>query len=303
MFFLVGTALQYVLGTVFTEIFPLKAMLQYQPHRSWRFLMLILRGVVAAGIVEGWRAGGIGRAVSLVTATVMAVPGLEPLLPVALALEAAFGRPAPAAWARLAAAGVLVGVGGWGDRSLRYDFLGELLPRLMSTTALGAAAAAVVVAVGRESRTLRRVLAASAAALTLFWLAPEAYARARARWESGGWREAQDWVRLHTPKDAVLLTPPKEAGFRVFSERTVVGEWKDGTQQYFDDAFVKEWGARMEMLSGDEYPKLSDDQLLFLARAYRASYIVLPAKPERPALVEVFRNRGIAVYEARRKAV
>jgi len=302
MFFLVGTALQFVLGTVFTEYFPMKAVLQYQPHRCWRFLMLILRGVVAAGIVEGWRAGGIGRAVSIVTGSVMMIPGLEPLLPVAVALEAALGRPAPAAWARLAAAGVLVGVEGWGDRALRYDFVGELAPRLMSTTALGAAAIAVLVVVGRDSRFLRHALAVAAAALTLFWLGPEAYGRARARWESGAWREAQDWVRIHTPKEAVLLTPPKEAGFRVFSERTVVGEWKDGTQQYFDDAFVKEWGARMEMLGGDEYPKLSDDQLLTLARTYRASYIVLPAKPDRPRLVEVFRNRAFAVYEARRKA-
>jgi len=302
MFFLAGTALQFVLGTVFTELYPIKAMLQYQPHRSWRFLMLILRGVVAAGIVEGWRAGGIGRAVSIATGTVLMVPGLEPLLPVSVALEAVLGRPAPAAWARLVAAGVLVGVEGWGDRPLRYDFVGELLPRLMSTTALGAAAVATLIVVGREGRFLRHALAAAAAALTLFSLGPEAYGRARARWESGAWREAQDWVRLHTPKDAVLLTPPKEAGFRVFSERTVVGEWKDGTQQYFDDAFVKQWGARMEMLGGDEYPKLSDDRLLSLARAYRASYIVLSAKPERRDLVEVFRNRAFAVYEARRRA-
>ena len=302
MFFLAGTALQFVLGTVFTELYPIKAMLQYQPHRSWRFLMLILRGVAAAGIVEGWRAGGIGRAVSIATGTVLMVPGLEPLLPVSVALEAVLGRPAPAAWARLVAAGVLVGVEGWGDRPLRYDFVGELLPRLMSTTALGAAAVATLIVVGREGRFLRHALAVAAAALTLFSLGPEAYGRARARWESGAWREAQDWVRLHTPKDAVLLTPPKEAGFRVFSERTVVGEWKDGTQQYFDDAFVKQWGARMEMLGGDEYPKLSDDRLLSLARAYRASYIVLSAKPERRDLVEVFRNRAFAVYEARRRA-
>jgi hypothetical protein len=58
----------------------------------------------------------------------------------------------------------------------------------------------------------------------------------------------------------------------------------------------------MEMLGGDAYPTLSDDRLLSLARAYRGSYLVLPAKPERPGLVEVFRNRGFAVYEARRKA-
>ena len=58
------------------------------------------------------------------------------------------------------------------------------------------------------------------------------------KWETGSWREVQDWVRLNTPKDAIFVTPPQEAGFRVFSERTVVGEWKDGTQQYFDEKFA-----------------------------------------------------------------
>jgi hypothetical protein len=131
-------------------------------------------------------------------------------------------------------------------------------------------------------------------------MGPQAYALARVRWEGGGWREAQDWVRRSTPKAAVLLTPPREAGFRVFSERTVVGEWKDGTQQYFDDAFVREWGDRMQALRGDAYPSLPDDELMGLAARYGASYIVLPARPIRPGLVAVYRAKGYAVYRALR---
>ena len=121
---------------------------------------------------------------------------------------------------------------------------------------------------------------------------------ARARWEAGGWREAQDWARRSTPKDAVFLTPPREAGFRVFSERTVVGEWKDGTQQYFDDGFVREWGDRMQALRGDAYASLSDRELLDLAARYGASYIVLPARPIRRGLVPAYRAKGYAVYRA-----
>jgi hypothetical protein len=112
-----------------------------------------------------------------------------------------------------------------------------------------AAALATLVLIGRElSASQRRWVALAAAAGTLFWLGPDAYARKRAKWETGSWREVQDWVRLHTPKDAIFVTPPQEAGFRVFSERTVVGEWKDGTQQYFDETFATEWAARMEAL-------------------------------------------------------
>jgi hypothetical protein len=297
--FVLGTAILFVIGTVFTEWMPVKAVLQLQPHRSWRFLMVLLQAVVAAGIVNGWREGGLGRVVAVITGIVVLVPGLEILLPVAVALQAATGRPAAAPWARLAAAAVLVLVGRWGGHAPNVEFLADLLPRLAAPLVLGAAALVAAIAVGRDmGGRPRRILAAAAAAGTLLWTGPQAYAMARARWEGGGWREAQDWARRSTPKDAVFLTPPREAGFRVFSERTVVGEWKDGTQQYFDDAFVSEWGDRMQALRGDAYPSLSDEELLALAARYHATYIVLPARPIRPGLVPVYRAKGFAIYRA-----
>jgi hypothetical protein len=299
--FVAGTAVLFLVGTVFTEGLPLKAILQLQPHRSWRFLMVLLQAVVAAGVVNGYREGGLGRAVAVIIAVVVFVPGLEVLLPVAVALQAVAGRPAAAPWARLAAGAVLVLVGGWGGRAPSVEFLADILPRLAARLVIGAAALAAAVAVGRElGGAPRRVLAAAAAAGALLWTGPQAYTLARTRWEGGGWREAQDWARRSTPKDAVFLTPPREAGFRVFSERTVVGEWKDGTQQYFDDAFVREWGARMQALRGDAYPSLSDDELLELGARYGASYIVLPARPIRPGLVPVYRAKGFAIYRAAR---
>jgi hypothetical protein len=162
---------------------------------------------------------------------------------------------------------------------------------------VAAAALAVVVLVGVERGGATRRLAAAAAALaTVFWLGPDTYGRKRLKWETGAWRDVQDWVRLHTPKDAILLTPPQEAGFRVFSERTVVGEWKDGTQQYFDDAFASEWAARMSALGPEGYVKLTDEQLALLARRYRASYVVIPPRRRYPGLREVYRNAHYAVF-------
>lgn len=302
-FFALGTAVLFALGTVFTEWLPTKAVLQLQPHRSWRFLMVLLQAVVAAGIVSGYREGGLARAVSAITGVLVFVPGLEVLLPVAVAIQATLGRPAAAPWARLAAAAVLLLVRGWGRRAPDAELLADLVSHLAAPLVMGVAALAVMIAVGRQvGGTARRALAAAAAAGALLWMGPQAYAMARVRWEGGGWREAQDWVRRSTAKDAVLLTPPREAGFRVFSERTVVGEWKDGTQQYFDDAFVREWGGRMQALRGDAYPSLSDDELLDLAARYGATYIVLPARPIRPGLVSVYRAKGYAVYRALRTA-
>jgi hypothetical protein len=296
--FLAGTALQFVLGTVFTELLPLKAVLQYQPHRVWRFTVLLLRAVAAAGVVAGWREGGAGRWSAALTGVLLLVPGLEALLPLAVVLQATVGRPRPEPWARVLAAVVLVLVTGWNDRAIEYGFPGDLLPRVLHHVVLGAAALGIVLLTAREMDPRgRRLVSVAAALLAVLWLAPSAYAFHKARWESGSWRAAQDWVRENTPRTAVLLTPPKEAGFRVFSERTVVGEWKDGTQQYFDDGFVGEWGARMEAL-GDDYAKLSDDQLLALAARYGASYIVLPRQPPRRGLRLVHRNPSWAVYLA-----
>ena len=295
--FFVGFALLFVLGTVFTEFVPLKAVLQFQPHRCWRFLMLILYGLAAAGVVAGWRAGGLARVAAALTALILVNPQLEPLLPVAVFAQAAVGRPTPATWARLVAVGTLVALAGWDGPHLALSWEEYPLDELTRPTVLGAAALAIVVLIGRElTASQRRWAALAAAAGAVFWLGPDAYARKRPKWETGSWREVQDWVRLHTPKDAIFVTPPQEAGFRVFSERTVVGEWKDGTQQYFDERFATEWAARMEALGPAEYVKLSDDRLTQIARRFGASFVVVPARRRHPGLEEEYQNSHYAVY-------
>jgi hypothetical protein len=295
--FFAGFALQFVLGTVFTEFAPLKAVLQFQPHRCWRFLMLILYGLAAAGVVVGWRAGGWARLTAGVTAVVLVNPQTEPLLPLAVVLQAALGRPPAETWARLTAVGVLAALAGWDAPHLALSWAEYPLDALTTPTVLGAAAMAMLVLIGRElGPRQRRGAALAAAAGTLLWLSPSTYERKRARWESGAWRDVQNWVRLHTPKDAILVTPPQEAGFRVFSERTVVGEWKDGTQQYFDERFASEWAARMQALGPEGYVKLSDEQLTQIARRFGASYVVTPLRRRRPGLEERYRNGHYAVY-------
>src|SRR5262249_25485421 len=222
---------------------------------------------------------------------------LEPLLPLAVVAQAAFGSPAAAPWARLVAVGTLVALAGWDAPHLELAWDEYPVAMLTSPTVLGAAALAVLVLVGREmSASQRRWAAIAAAGATVLWLAPGAYARKRAKWETGDWRDVQDWVRLNTPKDAILVTPPQEAGFRVFSERTVVGEWKDGTQQYFDADFASQWAARMQALGPEAYVKLDDAQLALIARRFNASYVVVPLRRRHPGLEELYRNGHYGVY-------
>jgi len=256
-------------------------------------------------VVEGWRAGGLARVAAAVTGLILVNPQLEPLLAVAVFAQAAVGRPLAATWARLVAVGTLVALAGWDSPHLALAWDQYPLDDLTKPTVLGAAALATLVLVGRELDPRQRRWAALAAAVgTVLWLGPDAYARKRPKWETGSWREVQDWVRLNTPKDAIFVTPPQEAGFRVFSERTVVGEWKDGTQQYFDEQFATEWAARMEALGPADYVKLSDDQLAQIARRFRATFVVVPVRRRgHPGLEEEYQNNHYAVYRVPPSAV
>lgn len=84
--------------------------------------------------------------------------------------------------------------------------------------------------------------------------------------QSKEWLSVQQWARENTPKDAAFIVPPYLEGFRVESERTLYGEWKDGTQMIFNPAFGHEWMRRMENLGykketplKDAYSALSQD--------------------------------------------
>ncbi|MGH7290934.1 MAG: DUF6798 domain-containing protein, partial [Myxococcota bacterium] len=66
--------------------------------------------------------------------------------------------------------------------------------------------------------------------------------------ESTDWLALQHWAKDSTPRDAVFIVPPGHDGFRIESERSVYGDWKDGTQGFFNDEFGREWLARMKRL-------------------------------------------------------
>jgi hypothetical protein len=145
-------------------------------------------------------------------------------------------------------------------------------------------------------RAARRSTAVAAVLVVAAWLRFDVFEHFSRRWEAGAWRRVQVWARENTPRDAVFLTPPEQTGFRVFSERTIVGEWKDGTQQYFDEGFAREWDARMGELDPQRFPGLPSPRILELARRYGASYVVLPRPPGRRDLALVFRTPGFDVY-------
>lgn len=83
------------------------------------------------------------------------------------------------------------------------------------------------------------------------------------------WLEVQTWARRATDPEAAFIVPPGRMGFRVGSERTIYGDWKDGTQTFFNPEFGREWISRMSHLGYG--PKLKThglEDLDELDRAY-----------------------------------
>jgi hypothetical protein len=136
-------------------------------------------------------------------------------------------------------------------------------------------------------------LAAGGAAPTALYLRESA--APAGGWESGALAPVAAWARQKTPKETLFLAPSGFANFRAQAERSLVGDWRDGTQLYFSAAFAPTWLERVRAIEPDL--TLSDDgrrllarghsletltvaQLLDLAKKFNAAYIVLPTPPK-----------------------
>ena len=272
---LCATALLFAFGTVFTEVIPVKAVLQFQPHRIWRFVAVVLLAFMASDIVRLWRTSSLMRLLSAAYFLVIFASGMEQLGPLVVIAVMAANRPEVPTWLRLLTAVALVSLD-WPDRPVAWtEYIVEFVRRFQNQAIFAILAACLLVVLARKEAAQRRfLLTAFAFLLAIGPLMADNYRRQQSKFEQGSFRAAQNWARQNTPKSTIFLTPPQEAGFRVFSERGIVGEWKDGTQQYFDDAFSIEWGRRMEIVMAAEYGKFTDEQIVNIAREFRAGYIV-----------------------------
>ncbi len=62
------------------------------------------------------------------------------------------------------------------------------------------------------------------------------------------WIDAQEWAKKNTRINDVFIVPPTQYGFRIQSERTIYGDWYDGTLLNFNPEFGYEWFRRMKKL-------------------------------------------------------
>lgn len=133
------------------------------------------------------------------------------------------------------------------------------------------------------------------------------------------WERCQIWAKQNTGKDDVFLIPPYRftEPFRIYSERAVVGTFKDGSVLFFNPALGGRWWELMKDFGLDEeYPDKPESrdyhntlsllesrycaidrvQAEYLAKKYNARYLIMPIKNGTMLGRTVYENGGYRIY-------
>jgi len=126
--------------------------------------------------------------------------------------------------------------------------------------------------------------------------------------QEGKWLDVQRWAKQNTnPEDVFIVTPTIE-GFRVESDRTIYGDWKDGTLMNFNPGFGYEWFKRMEALGykkgislKESFKNLTETDFVNLTneviRNDRKTFLVMFKERDTLNFTIVYRNERFIVYE------
>ena len=122
--------------------------------------------------------------------------------------------------------------------------------------------------------------------------------------QSKEWLETQKWAKENTPDTALFVVPPMETGFRVESERSIYGEWKDGAYAVYNPAFGSEWMRRMKNLGfegRERFRSLAENDYEIIKSEYKdkTTGIFALRKTNEPGVKfsRVFSNKEYAIYK------
>lgn len=108
------------------------------------------------------------------------------------------------------------------------------------------------------------------------------------------WINAQIWAKENTPPETVFVTPSSIQGFRIYSERSIISDWKDGGWVFLDEDYAIEWSKRMEDLN--DYDTFSERDFKKLADKYGCEFAVVE-KPKKLNFEQAYENRHFIIYK------
>jgi hypothetical protein len=126
--------------------------------------------------------------------------------------------------------------------------------------------------------------------------------------QDASWYAVQDWFRTSTDINSLAIVPPREAGFRVRSQRASYGDWYDGTKAFFSEEYAEYWLDHMTKLGCTDPEKLTEDfeeldheDFLKIWEQekdnFSEAYVVHYACKTIEKLDCVFKNERFAVYQ------
>jgi endo-1,4-beta-xylanase len=350
-----ATLLLFIAGTIFSEVWPWPAVMRAQLFRASRLFLVVAFAHIAYGIAQCLKQGvmrcdrswtrklrrrAIFIALGLLALIVLALPTQTALLPwvVLLATIVAIGLGRLSvpkavlasmallvclvAWRTInfAIPGIGGAVFGLGPRQIWSDWHGwfaePLAAPLMITLCVGGLLWGISwLKLAQISRGVVIATGVISVAAVTHYLYSSA---GPGETENDPWVRTQRWASEHTPIDAVFLTPPRPGGFRIYSDRAVAAEWRDGTQAYFTADFGTEWWNAMQrvqdrlqydvagrnlLIEGKALETYTDEQLIALCRprgedggGLGATHIVLPNVGVKRNLERVNFNSKYSIY-------
>ncbi|GEM_PF-4688949 len=128
----------------------------------------------------------------------------------------------------------------------------------------------------------------------------------------GGYAQAAQWARYHTPTEAEFFVAPAVEGWRSASRRSSFVHLRDGSAMLWSEGFEKEWWRRLQALNCDysvevptrrkltmeSYKGLTPRMLLAVADDFGyGDYVVMPDDwPDAPSITPEFTADGVSVY-------
>lgn len=112
--------------------------------------------------------------------------------------------------------------------------------------------------------------------------------------QDNDWIDVQLWTKNNTLKGCIFLTRFYNQGFRVYSQRPIVAEYKDGTLSFYSQEFARKWKERINDIG--DWENLNIDQLNNLQKKYNFSYLV-SSNDRNISLEAVYKNRVYVIYK------
>jgi hypothetical protein len=108
------------------------------------------------------------------------------------------------------------------------------------------------------------------------------------------WIDVQKWAKANTKEDDIFLVPPAQTGFRLFSQRSIIGDIKDGATVIYSPKYANQWDYRMFKLSA--YKSFGRRQFEDLKAELNFDYFIA-AKTQKIDMTPSYSNKSFNVYK------